>query len=53
MAAPLGARLLCRGGAQQARLQLVSEKTGKERVYRIVAGKAATKRKGKSDPKTA
>jgi Protein of unknown function (DUF3489) len=27
---------------------LMSEKTGKERVYRIVAGKAATKRKGKS-----
>jgi hypothetical protein len=34
-------------------LTLVSEKTGKERVYGIVPGKAATKRKGKSDPKTA
>jgi Protein of unknown function (DUF3489) len=29
------------------RLTLASEKTGKERVYRIVAGKAGAKRKGK------
>ena len=34
-------------------LTLVSEKTGKERVYRIVAGKAATKRQGKPDRKAA
>jgi hypothetical protein len=34
-------------------LTLVSEKTGKERVYRIIAGKAATKRKGKSVRKAA
>jgi hypothetical protein len=34
-------------------LTLVSEKTGKERVYRIVAGKAATKRKAKSGRKAA
>jgi hypothetical protein len=34
-------------------LSLVSEKTGKERVYRIVARKAATKRKGKSGRKSA
>jgi hypothetical protein len=35
------------------RLTLVSEKTGKERAYRIVAGKAATKRKVKSGRKAA
>ena len=29
-------------------LTLVSEKTGEQRVYRIIAGKAATKSKGKS-----
>jgi hypothetical protein len=34
-------------------LTLVSEKTGKERVYRIVAGKAAAKRKGKPARKAA
>ena len=34
-------------------LTLVSEKTGKERVYRIVAGKAATKRKGSRGRKAA
>src|SRR3984893_19367349 len=34
-------------------LNLVSEKTGKERVYRIIAGKAATKSKGKSGRKAA
>src|SRR5947209_15903483 len=34
-------------------LTLVSEKTGEERVYRIVARKAATKSKGKSRRKTA
>jgi uncharacterized protein DUF3489 len=34
-------------------LDLVSEKTSKERVYRIVAGKPATKRKGKSGRKAA
>ncbi len=34
-------------------LTLVSEKTGEERVYRIIAGKAATKRKGKSGRKAA
>ena len=34
-------------------LTLVSEKTGEERVYRIIAGKAATKRKGKSGRKVA
>jgi hypothetical protein len=34
-------------------LTLVSEKTGKERVYRIIAGKAATKRKGKPGRKAA
>ena len=32
-------------------LTLASEKTGKERVYRIVAGKAGAKRKGKSGRK--
>jgi Protein of unknown function (DUF3489) len=32
-------------------LKLVSDKTGTERVYRIVAGKAATKSKGKSGRK--
>jgi hypothetical protein len=32
-------------------LNLVSEKTGKERVYRIVAGQAATNRKAKSGRK--
>jgi hypothetical protein len=31
----------------------VSEKTGEERVYRIVAGKPATKRKAKSGRKAA
>ena len=34
-------------------LNLVSDKAGKERVYRIVAGKAATKSKGKSGRKAA
>ena len=34
-------------------LTLMSEKTGKERVYRIVAGKAATKRRAKSSRKAA
>ena len=34
-------------------LTLVSEKTGEERVYRIIAGKAATKSKGKSGRKAA
>jgi hypothetical protein len=34
-------------------LTLESEKTGKERVYRIIAGKAATKRKVKSGRKAA
>lgn len=34
-------------------LPLVSEKTGKERVYRILAGKAATKGKRKSGRKAA
>src|SRR2546430_548660 len=34
-------------------LTLVSEKTGEERVYRIVAGKAATKSKGKPGRKAA
>src|SRR5262249_3478377 len=34
-------------------LTLVSEKTGKERIYRIVAGKATTTRKGKPGRKTA
>ena len=34
-------------------LTLVSEKTGKERVYRVVAGKAGAKRKGKSGRKAA
>jgi hypothetical protein len=34
-------------------LTLVSEKTGEERVYRIIAGKAATKTKGKSGSKAA
>jgi len=34
-------------------LNLVSDKTGKERVYRIVAGKAATKSKGKPGRKAA
>jgi hypothetical protein len=34
-------------------LTLVSEKTGEERVYRIIAGKAAPKRKGKSGRKAA
>jgi hypothetical protein len=34
-------------------LNLVSEKSGKERVYRIIAGKAATKRKGKPARKAA
>src|SRR6266545_3182779 len=32
-------------------LTLVSEKTGEERVYRVIAGKAATKSKGKSGRK--
>ena len=34
-------------------LNLVSDKAGKERVYRIVAGKAATKSKGKPGRKAA
>jgi hypothetical protein len=34
-------------------LTLVSEKTGKERVYRIIAGKAATKRKASRGRKAA
>src|SRR5207237_4673551 len=34
-------------------LTLVSEKTGEERVYRIIAKKAATKSKGKSGRKAA
>jgi hypothetical protein len=34
-------------------LTLASEKTGEERVYRIIAGKAAPKRKGKSGRKAA
>jgi hypothetical protein len=34
-------------------LTLVSEKTGEERVYRIIAGKAATKSKGKSGRRAA
>ena len=34
-------------------LTLVSEKTGEERVYRIIARKAATKSKGKSGRKAA
>jgi hypothetical protein len=34
-------------------LTLVSDKTGTERVYRIIAGKAATKSKGKSGRKAA
>jgi hypothetical protein len=34
-------------------LTLVSEKTGEERVYRIVAKDAAPKRKGKSGHKAA
>ena len=34
-------------------LTLVSEKTGEERVYRIVARDAAAKRKGKSGRKAA
>jgi hypothetical protein len=34
-------------------LTLVSEKTSKERVYRIVAGKAGAKRKGKLGRKAA
>jgi len=34
-------------------LTLVSEKTGEERVYRIIAGKAVTKSKGKSGRKAA
>jgi hypothetical protein len=34
-------------------LTLVSDKTGTERVYRIVAEKAATKSKGKSGRKAA
>jgi hypothetical protein len=34
-------------------LTLVSEKTGEERVYRILAGKAATKSKRKSGRKAA
>jgi Protein of unknown function (DUF3489) len=34
-------------------LTLMSEKTGEERVYRILAGKTATKSKGKSGRKAA
>jgi Protein of unknown function (DUF3489) len=34
-------------------LTLVSEKTSKERIYRIIAGKAATKRRAKSGRKAA
>jgi hypothetical protein len=34
-------------------VNLVSEKSGKERAYRIIAGKAATKRKGKPARKAA
>ena len=43
------------GGVVRKRLglTLVSEKTGEERVYRIIARKAATKSKGKPARKTA
>jgi hypothetical protein len=41
------------GNSNKLGLTLVSEKTGKERVYRIVGKGVAPKRKGKSGRKAA
>jgi hypothetical protein len=47
LAAALGARVLCRRGAQELGLTLVSEKTGTERSYRITVKNPARKSKGR------
>jgi hypothetical protein len=47
LAAPLGPRLFDSGGAQKLGLTLVSEKTGEERIYRVIVSDIPLKRKSR------